>query len=201
MKHPVMRLAAVLSLAVLAGGCAGFTLAEGGKRVEIGDELSVRPGMDWNRIELRGKYEYWTLDGLGLQNILFVKGVEDGESIIYRRRTGDGEKNAFPVYRKGMTLIEIRELLESTWARRGYHRLRVTRFGPSPFGDRPGFEIAFTFDTKDGLEMRGLAAGAIVEDRLYMAIYSGTRIHFFDRGEKGFREIVRSFRFADQPAI
>lgn len=182
------------------GGCAGFTLAKGGEPLDMGDGISVQPPRDWNRMAV-GKYEYWTLDGLRLQNILFVKGVEDGESIVFRRGVPDDEeKDTFPKYRKGMTLLEIRELFETTWARRQFHRTQVTEFGPAKFGGKAGFEISFTFDTKDGLEMRGHAAGAVFDDKLYMAIYSGTKIHFYERGEDDFKKILSSYRFPAAPS-
>lgn len=196
MTRSLKRIAAILCLLLPLAGCVSFTLAKGGESIDLGEGVTVRPPSDWNRLSL-GKYEYWTLDGLRLQNILFVKGAEDGEAIVYRRRTTeDEEKDTFPKYRKGMTLLEIRELLESTWARQEFHRVRVTRFGPASLGGSSGFEIAFAYDTKDGLEMRGLAAGAVVGGKLYLAIYSGTRIHFFERGEKDFRAIIESYRLA-----
>ena len=190
----------MIGLTLILSACAGFTLVKGGERQDLGAGLSVQPGRDWNRVAIE-KYEYWTLDGIQLQNIVFVKGAEDGESIVYRGRAAGEENDTFPKYRKGMTLIEIRELLETTWARRGYHRFRVTQFGVSRFGVKEGFEIAFSFDTRDGLEMRGQAAGAIVNDRLYMAIYTGTRIHFYNRGKNDFLRIVKSWRFSPEPRI
>lgn len=195
MRAPLLRGAACLCLLLLLAGCTRIVLAKGGEPVDLGHGVTVRPGMDWNRLEAGDKFEYWTLDGFRLQHILFVTGVKDGETIVYRQNVpSDEEKDTFPKFRKGMTLIEIRELLESTWARRGYHRMKITRFGPAPFGGRDGFEIAFTFYTRDGLEMRGLAAGAVIGGRLHMAIYSGTRIRFYERGEKDFRRILKSYR-------
>jgi hypothetical protein len=186
-------------LVLALSACAGFKLVKGGQRQDLGAGLSVEPGRDWNRVVVE-KYEYWTLDGIQLQNIVFVKGANDGESIVYRGRAAGDETDTFPKYRKGMTLIEIRELIETTWARRGYHRFRVTEFGTAPFGDKAGFQIAFAFDTRDGLEMQGQAVGAIVAARLYLAIYTGTRIHFYARGERDFGRIVKSLRFSPKPS-
>ncbi|MDH3241097.1 MAG: hypothetical protein OEO83_10575 [Alphaproteobacteria bacterium] len=200
MTARLKRFAILIALLLPLGGCVGFTLAKGGEPIDMGDGVSVQPPRDWNRMSI-GKYEYWTLDGLRLQNILFVKGVEDGENIVFRRaRNEEPEKDTFPKFKKGMTLLDIRELLETTWARQEFHRTRVTKFGPAKFGGRDGFEMIFTFDTKDGLEMRGWAVGAVVGERLFMAIYRGTRIHFYERGEKDFRKIIGSYRFPARPS-
>jgi hypothetical protein len=193
------RIAVLFVLLGPLSGCAGFTLAKGGEPTDLGDGVSVQPPRDWNRMAVE-KYEYWTLDGMRLQNILFVKGVEDGESIVYRPNASrssddDKEKDTFPKFKKGMTLLDIRELVETTWVRQKFHRTQVTNFGPAKFGGKDGFQMTFTFDTKDGLEMRGWAAGAVVGDRLFMAIYSGTKIRFYERGKNDFKEILRSYRF------
>jgi hypothetical protein len=195
MNFLMKRFVVLLVLLGPLGGCAGFTLVKGGEATDLGDGVSVQTPRDWNRLAIN-KYERWTLDGLRLQNILFVKGIEDGEAMVPRRgTTEDKEKDTFPKFRKGMTLLEIRELIETTWARQENHRFQVTNFGPAKFGGKDGFEIKFTFDTKDGLEMRGWGAGAVVGDKLYMAIYSGTKIHFYERTAKDFEAILKSFQF------
>ena len=100
-----------LAAVLLLTGCVGYTLAKGGKRLELGQGIAVKPARDWNRVTI-DKFEYWTLDGLWLQNILFIKGVEDGDRVFpSSRRTGqDPDKDTFPKFRKGMTFLEVREL-------------------------------------------------------------------------------------------
>ncbi|MCZ6610436.1 MAG: hypothetical protein O7A66_10580, partial [Alphaproteobacteria bacterium] len=66
-----------LAANLLLTGCVGYTLVKGGQKLELGQGLSVKPPRDWNR-RTEGKHEIWTLDGPGLQYILFVKGIEDG---------------------------------------------------------------------------------------------------------------------------
>lgn len=200
MTRVLSRIVVLFCLLLPLGGCVGFTLAKGGETLEISDGVSVQPARDWNRLSV-GKYEYWTLDGLHLQNILFVKGIEDGEGIVFRRNTSDDpEEDTFPKFKTGMTLLELRELLEATWTRQNYHRISITKFGPAGFGGKDGFEIAYTYDTKDGLEMRGRGAGAVVDGKLFMVLYSGTRIHFFERGENDFTKILESVRFPARPS-
>ena len=62
-----LRVLAVFALLLPLAACAGFTLAKGGEKLDLGQGISVRPDRDWNRITV-GKFEYWTLDGLRLQN-------------------------------------------------------------------------------------------------------------------------------------
>ena len=188
------RFPAVLCLLLLLSACVSFTLVKGGKKLDLGEGVSVQPTHDWNRVKI-DKFEYWTLDGLRLQNILFIKGVEDGERIAPSSlgARSEPEKDTFPKFRKGMTFLEIRELFEATLARQKAQRVVISDFTPGPFAGRDGFRFAFTYVTSDGLQMLGTASGAILKDKLYMVVYTGTKLHFFDRGKRDFDHILASF--------
>lgn len=186
---------AVLALVFLFTGCVGYTLVEGGKRLELGEGIAVEPGRAWNRLALQGRYEYWTLDGLHLQRLLFVKGVEDGEAIVPVRSELQDKEEGVPTFRKGMSFLEVRELVEATLARSNAQRVAVTEFVPAKFGGKDGFRFDFTYDTAEGLHMLGKSSGTIFQDRLYMVIYVGTKLHFYGRGQKDVDRILGSLRF------
>ncbi len=196
----VLRVLAVFVLLLSLAGCAGFTLAKGGEKVDLGQGISVRPDRDWNRITV-GKFEFWTLDGLRLQNILIIKGAEDGERITpsYVPVQSNREKDAFPKFRKGMSFIEVRELFEASLAREQAQKVVITDFAPRKFGGKDGFRFSFTYQNVDGLEKLGIASGTIVKDRLYMAIYRGTKLYFFGRHKRDFDQILDSLSFGDKP--
>ncbi|HEX9808898.1 MAG TPA: hypothetical protein VGC25_04755 [Alphaproteobacteria bacterium] len=186
-----------IGLAWALAGCVGFTLAKKGEPVEIASKIAITPGRDWNRLS-SGDVEIWTLDGLHLQQMAFVGGIGDGEPLFASRiqpgPTSDADDGP-PKFRKGMTALEIAELFEASLARQQAQRIAIAALQPARFGGRLGFSFDFTYVTKDGLEMKGRAAGAVVEDRLYMAIYRGARLHFYDRGADDFHQVLGSLRF------
>ncbi|MEE8562677.1 MAG: hypothetical protein V3S92_03565 [Alphaproteobacteria bacterium] len=182
-----------LAANLLLTGCVGYTLVKGGQKLELGQGLSVKPPRDWNR-RTEGKHEIWTLDGPGLQYILFVKGIEDGGRIFPgpARRLLAPKKDTFPNFRKGMSLLEVGELFEASLARRGAQKIAIAGFAPAKFGGKDGFRFTFTYRTTAGLNMRGITAGALLGDKLFMVIYNGTELFFFDRSKGDFEKILAS---------
>lgn len=192
-----LRKSAPLVLILLLAGCVGFSLAKGGQRLNLGQGMSVQPAEDWNRWAV-GKYEYWTLDGLNLQHILIVNGAEDGDRLTPSSLIGhrDDPKEAFPRFRKGMSLLEVRELYEATLAREKAQKVVVTEFAPAKFAGREGFRFSFTFQNEAGLDLLGTATGAIIKDRLYMLVYRGTKLYFYDRHKRAFEQILSSVKIS-----
>lgn len=191
------RLPAVLAvLALLAlTGCAGFSVVKGGQRQAVGAGLSVVPPNDWNRFTSPGQ-ELWTLDGPALQHILFVKGAKDGE-VIWPVPAGErakAEKKDFPVFRKGMNAIEISELFQATMAHEKFKNLKMDAVRPQTVGEKSGFTFQFTCQSESGLQVEGIAAGTVIEDRLYMVIYRGAKLHYFDRGLADFRKMLETLQ-------
>ena len=181
----------MLSLA----GCAGYTLVKGGEKASIGSDLTVVPPHDWNR-RSTAQAEFWTLDGVGLQEIVFVKGAADGE-VLYPfpgTQNADSDNKGLPVFHKGMNAIEISELVQATMARESDQKLKVIDLQPASFASHRGLSFRFTFVTKDGLDMEGLAIGAVINDKLYMAIYRGTKLYYYDRGLADFEQMLKSVR-------
>ncbi|MCH8917819.1 MAG: hypothetical protein IIC52_07165 [Proteobacteria bacterium] len=185
-----------LAANLLLTGCVGYTLVKGGQKLELGQGLSVKPPRDWNR-RTDGKHEVWTLDGPRLQYILFVKGIEDGGRIFSAKasRRGASGKDTLPKFRKGMNLLEVGELFVASLARRGAQKIITAGFAPAEFGGKDGFRFTFTYRTTAGLNMRGIAAGALLGDKLFMVIYNGTEEFFFDRSKGDFEKILASLTF------
>ena len=115
-------------------------------------------------------------------------GVADGEIPWF---TGADSEKA-PKYRKNMTVIEVSELAQVTMALEKFQRVQISDLKPAQFAGKEGFTFSFTCTTEKGLDLKGLAFGAIVKERLYMAIYRGAKLHYFDRGLSDFKAIVSS---------
>ncbi|MQA66796.1 MAG: hypothetical protein GEU76_13005 [Alphaproteobacteria bacterium] len=190
LSNPLRRACVVgLFASVLMTGCAGYSLVKGGEHVSIGS-MSVQAPGDWNHWRGGDGTEFWTLDGPALQHILFVKGVGDDEAPWPTR----GDRETVPKFRKGMSAIEISELVQATLANEELQNVRIVDLKPDTFGGHPGFSFTMTMTSKKGLDMKGLAHGAVIKDKLYMTIYRGAALHFFDRGLADYEMIAASLR-------
>lgn len=178
-------IAAVVIAASIAG-CAMFTLIEPGRQ-KVAGYYTVESQIPWSRMQ-RGRIELWTVDGPGLQALRFFDAVGDGESLV---DATSGQKT-LPKFSKGMTPNEVQELLVDTVVAMGGASVKATGLRPFRFGALPGFRFDLAFIDKNGLELQGLAAGAIKGDRLYLILYTGARLHYFPRYRDAVERILAS---------
>ena len=182
---------ALVVLAVLVG-CASLSVVEP-KRVEIGRVYTVDPQIKWSRF-YRGDIETWTVDGLSLQAIHFIKGIEEDEPLVVTAATGDREK--WPRFEPEMTPNEILEFVVDSLARLGYAQLQAHNLRPERFGRLQGFRFELTFLASDGLEGQGLVVGAVIEKRLHLIMYVGTREHYYPKHIEEVERIIQSIELS-----
>lgn len=71
-------------------------------------------------------------------------------------------------------------------------QVKATNLRPIQFGKAPGYRFEYTHVSKDGLEMEGLAIGAVLHERLYLIIYEGTRQYYFQKHKLDVEKIIDS---------
>jgi hypothetical protein len=177
---------AVVAVALLLAGCAAYTLVEP-KPATIGDVFVVEPQIAWSSIG-SGSWELWTVDGTSLQALHFLKGLAHGEPLFAR----GGDKR--PRFRKDMTPNDVVELVVDSLADAGGQQIQATGLRPMTFAGADGFRFEWRLVTKQGLEKRGFAAGAIVKEKLYLAMYTGTTDHYYDKHVGDAERVIRSVR-------
>ena len=165
---------AALAVAAILTGCTAFHLVEAG-RVNIGQLYSVEPQRAWSRMVENG-IELWTIDGPLLEALRFVEAVDDGEPLVYVR---DGRE--LPEFRADMTPSDVQELVLDTLAAFGAARVEASGLRPFDFGRWPGFRFELAFVDDAGLEVAGLVAGHIRDQRLHLILYTGAQMHYFGR--------------------
>jgi hypothetical protein len=179
-----------VALLLFAAACTSpIQLVEPPNRIIINKTYSVAPSVPWTSYSTVSNVT-WTIDGPGLQSLVFVDGVKDGGPLFAKRR-----KKNMPEYRKGMTPIEIKDLFISTLGRYNYHQLKVRKMRPTMVGDARGFRFNFSGTTKAGLRKRGFAVGAVRNDMLYLVYYWGTELHYYDKHRRDAERIVASLKF------
>jgi hypothetical protein len=177
-------------MACLLGACGTYSLIEGG-RVQVSDRFSVAPSIPWSRVDADGVV-LWTVEGALLHALRFFDGVEDGDALL-RALGGDQE---LPRFRAGMAATEVQELLVDTLAATGAGGVEAQRLRPAAFGAWRGFRFEFAFLNTDGLEIDGLAAGAVDGERLYLIVYTGARRHYFSAYRDEVERILDSVQTA-----
>ncbi len=180
-------LIAFLLLALSA--CAQFSLVEA-KKQKIGGAYTVDAQIAWNK-STEGKMELWTVDGPSLESIRFFKGLGDGDVLFKPKRTTK-EKAKLPTFRAKMTPNDIMDLVSDSIARAGASDVQTAKLKPIDFGAVSGFRFDLTFLSSDGLEIDGMVAGAVIEEKLHLIIYTGARLHYFPKYKDHVEQLIGS---------
>ncbi len=187
------RAATALALVLILTACAVYRLVEV-RRVAIGDLYTVDPQIPWSSTS-DGKMEIWTVDGPSLQAIRFVKGLEDDEVLF---EGSDEEKR--PKFRKNMTPSEIMEFVVDSLTLVGAQKIEATNLRPEEFGNVQGFRFEMTFVSNEGLEEQGFVVGAVMNERLHLIIYTGTKAYYFPKYRDDVERIIRSIEMPKREA-
>jgi hypothetical protein len=182
----------MLLLMLALAGCSGMRPVER-QRVEIGQGLSVQGSALWNRFPagVLGADAAWTQDGLPLDHVLFFAGHADGAPLFEHRR----ERRSLE-FRSAMTATEIAELWGTELALAGYREVSVDPPQPEPFAGGAGFRFAYAYATEAGLWFDGLAAGRVVDGRLYLIAFAGSRAHHFPAYRPAALHLIHSAEIA-----
>jgi hypothetical protein len=158
--------------------------------VTIGNTIQVEPQTSWSKSEGNGIIT-WTADGPELERILFFPGVESGAPLVKASTENDKE---MPLFSSSMTPLEVMDLLEATLSRMEFHDIKMERLTPHPFGGLNGQKVFFSYASKDGLRYKGFAAGAMKDERLFLVIYTGADLLYYDKYLAEAEKIVSSIK-------
>ncbi len=181
------RRAALVVAAVLIAACTQYTLVKS-EQVSIGGAYTVEPQIIWSKFT-EGKAEIWTVDGPLLQELRFIKGLEDGDKLF--RLEG---KKKLPTFHGDMTALEIKELFEGSLARAEVGQVKTMNLRPEKFGTARGFRFEFAYLTKDGLQKDGFVVGTVKDKKLYLIMYTGTRLYYYRKHKEDVERLVKSIR-------
>ena len=96
-----IKILLILVVIFQLGACAQKLSLVKIERVNINDVYSVHPSMNFNQLA-DSKITTWTVNGFGLDRIVFINNIKDGETLF-----GDDTTNT---YKKDMNEVEIAEL-------------------------------------------------------------------------------------------
>lgn len=178
-EHGVARFATVLAAAIFVAlllvGCAQYTAVKPAESRVVGDALQVRPQMPWSAFQ-SGHMEVWTVNGIDLQSITYLTGIEDGKP-LFDDLLGEDP----PSYRAGMRASDIVDLFEASLRAASYSQIEVTNLRPARVGEQSGFRFDYSAFDRRGLAKRGMVVGfKDASKRLTVVLYEAADEHYFD---------------------
>jgi hypothetical protein len=181
------RVVAFVGAVLMLGGCGSVYGLVQPQRTTIANVYSVEPQIAWSSAQ-SGKFQAWTVDGFDLQRVRFVNGLEEGEAL-----SRSPDKAQRPMFRKGMTGVEIAELVVDD-LRVGGAKAEAKNIRPQRFGTADGFRFDLKLVTVRGLERNGVVVGTVIKDKLYLIEYSGTGNYHFGRYKAEVERLIDSIR-------
>jgi hypothetical protein len=196
MKHT--RASLVLITTLLLSGCAAYSIVPPAPTQVSKASMTVSPASSWNRIPslvasagpntISPKAEIWTQDGPLLNQLTFYGAIKDGEALFKLPSRADTKA---PVFKASMLPQEVVEFVEKNYrVQTGSPVFNVTNVKPVTFSGQPGFQFDFDFTTNDEVRRKGRAAGAVKNGALYLIVYEGAAVHYFDRNLAEFDRMV-----------
>jgi hypothetical protein len=177
-----MRIASIATAAALLAlaGCAtpAYKDVTAEKSVEVGNGVLVNPQIEWGQASVPGfRGTLWTVDGAGLDALMFFPGVPPGSALISPERSDKVDEHTYT-----MTMLpdDVMELTAANLEKLGYQQVHATALRPAPFGSVKGFRFDLSFTNADGLQMKGMALGCQRNGRLDLILFMAPTEYYFD---------------------
>lgn len=183
------RLLAVLLVLSLAA-CGTVRKIETGAQT-VGERMSVTIDGHWNHVDFPGikPAQLWTMEGVTIDEFLVYAGVKDGQAM---HADTSNPKRVNVSFRSTMQVEEIVAMFEGVLARDD-STFKLIKLEPFPFGGKKGFRFEYERIRKmDGVQLRGVAFGAVDKGELFALVYHAPRLTFFPRHQGRVETIARS---------
>jgi hypothetical protein len=181
-----LRIAAIGTLLAL-GGCANVTMVESNKAVALGNGLSVTARSPWNQIS--GDHVVWTTQGANVDSVHFITGVKSGQPVV---KIAGLDSKSQSVFDGKMLPNDIQDLIVTTLTRQGYQNVRTGALAPCPFGAATGFCFDLSFNTPEGLEMKGMVMARKQSDMLDAFLFQAPGEYYFTHLQPAVKDVFAS---------
>ncbi len=163
-------------------GCAPWTQVGGlYKNESYNFSVELPQGwMKWNQ----GEHLFITRDGISLQYIQ-----------IGRVKIEEPLKHTKKKFSKGMLPQEAAEVyLDDIASNSNMINLEVIENLPATISGIPGFKAVYTYKNKDGLKLKNIHYGFIMENWVYGINYNAAQRYYFDKDTNQFEKVFESFK-------
>jgi hypothetical protein len=189
-----MRVIPALFAAAMLSGCvAGYTLVPSGQNAVAKNAMSVSVPKAWNKApgsSFEPVTERWTQNGMGLDRITFVGGLNPGQTLA-KQAAKEGKR--LPAFTPEMSPQDLTSMVETYYrVRAGAKSFNTAAVAPTTFLGHPGIQYDFAFTAGDDVKRRGRTVLAVVNSRLFMMTLDGTDLHYFDAARPEFDAMTSS---------
>jgi hypothetical protein len=119
---------------------------------------------------------YLTFDGPQLNQVHLLNAIPSGEGFVKEQRDGQ----PVPVYRAGVTAIEIVEFVTQSVALFGYQNVTAQDVRPRALAGAEGVSFQFTGVLESGLRVKGSALAAESAGALDLMVFIAPEMHYYD---------------------
>jgi hypothetical protein len=117
--------------------------------------------------------------------------IDAGKSIIKAPRNVD-----VPVFRAGMSELELVELVTASLLRVGLTDVRAENVRPHQFLGASGIRFNLVGKYSSGLNMRGDAALAVVNGKLNVILFVAPAAHYYDANAAEIEQLIQNARLS-----
>ena len=185
----------LLAAAALAlAGCAtpAYTNIAPEQPVLVTDGISVSPQIQWGQASMTGfRGTLWTVDGAGLDALLFFVGIPGHPLIEAETNKGDTH-----VYQPSMLPDDVTELLAANFEKVGFHQVKTSNLRPAPFGSATGIRFNIAYTTGIGLEMKGTTLACQRNGRLDLIVFLAPAEYYFGHYQPAVEKLFASVQVA-----
>jgi hypothetical protein len=187
------KLAGATALA-LAAGCAAARPAwvpvSGGTDSPPSGRYSLQFPDGWM---LRGEADRV----LASRDGIFLQRIE-----VARREAGKPLGSTKKMLARGMLPQEVAEVVQDAiMSSPGMQGSTMLENAPAEIDGRPWFKLVFGYKDPDGLKIRAVLYGVLVEDSLYELAYQAPERHYFGRDLAAFEQVRASFKVRAPVAV
>lgn len=165
---------AVLSVILMAAGCANVSLVPADKPVAVGNGVTVMPQRPWNQI--KGDQITWTTEGTSVDQIRFLTGIKSGKPLMALPGVRDEQIGVFD---SKMLPNDVQDLVVGTLTKMGYQTVRPGNLTPCSFGSGQGFCFDLDFSTPGGLQMKAMTMARKQTDTLDVFLFQAPSEYYF----------------------
>jgi len=167
---------------IFLAGCAAWTQV-GGLYKNESCNFSVELPQGWMQ-RSQGEHLLITRDGVLLQNIQ-----------VQRLNIEEPLKHTKKKISKNMLPQEVAEvILDNISSDQNVLNLEVVENSPVKISGTPGFKAIYTYKNKDGLKLKSIYYGFIVDRWFYGLNYNAAQRYYFDKDIQTFEKVVESFK-------
>lgn len=168
---------------VILVGCMTQVARVGGPYKSSSQNFSVELPEGWMRFNNPDQLLI-TRDGLLLQYIL-LKRMDIKEPLGFTKKS----------IVKGMSTYEVSEVvLDDIASNQEVLNYKIIENIPFEIGGMPGFRAVFTFKNRDGLKLKSVYCGFLVDKWFYEIRYTAALRYYFDKDIRNFELVLESFK-------